>query len=352
MFGQNEKAVELDDAQVAKTKALDEKIAQNVVVHKMPKNYKAGTFSYEDYFNHTPSSDMAKSRENKGASEAHSKNKKIGFVIVLIGVIVVALLAYGAFAYIKNPEKFNFFSSNNAKPNSNESIVPITPVVPSVPVVPVSSTTAPEVIPTDEPATSTEPAVTPVVPEIPKPQPAPDTDSDGLNDKEEALLGTDANAPDSDNDQFNDLTELVSGYNPAGTGKLVNNANIKKYLNVGYKYSILYIKSWKVDLVDKGASVIFTADDQSFIQVVSQANEKKQTINDWYQTEFGAAPLPSQAVKYNNWEGIKSTDGLIVYLSDTALKNIYIISYTPISDQNLDYANIFEAMVRSFFVEK
>ncbi len=352
MFGQNEKAVELDDAQVAKNKALDEKIAQNVVVHKMPKNYKAGTFSYEDYFNHTPSSDLAKSRENKGQGMAHGKSQKTGLIIVLVGIVIVGLLAYGAFAYIKNPEKFNFFSAGTKPTNTNEPIVPITPVVPSVPVVPSGTTTVPEVIPTDEPATSTEPAVTPAAPEIPQPQAAPDTDSDGLNDKEEALLGTDANAPDSDDDKFNDLTELVSGYNPAGAGKLVNNSNIKKYLNVGYKYSILYIKSWKVDLVDKGASVIFTADDQSFIQVVSQANENKQTISDWYQSEFGAAPLASQAVKYNNWEGIKSADGLIVYLSEAALKNIYIISYTPISDQNLDYANIFEAMIRSFFVEK
>jgi hypothetical protein len=179
-----------------------------------------------------------------------------------------------------------------------------------------------------------------------------DTDADGLSDKEEVILGTDANAADSDGDNYSDLTEFIGGYNPIGAGKLIDDTNIKKYANTAYNYSILYPKDWKLDLVDRGASVIFTAADQSFIQVVTQVNENKTDIKTWYETELGNTALDSQLVKYNNWSGVKSVDGLIVYLTDQSNKNIYIISYTPISDQSPSYLNIFEAMMRSFTVEK
>ena len=52
MFGKKDE--KLDDAKKLsqdKSNKLEETLPQNIVVHKMPKNYKAGTFSYNDYFN-------------------------------------------------------------------------------------------------------------------------------------------------------------------------------------------------------------------------------------------------------------------------------------------------------------
>lgn len=81
----------------------------------------------------------------------------------------------------------------------------------------------------------------------------PDADSDGLSDKEEASLNTNANEtdtdgdslsdreeyrvyhtdplnPDSDGDGYSDGKEIKGGFNPNGPGKLMD---IKKYLKTG-----------------------------------------------------------------------------------------------------------------------
>jgi len=51
MFGKKEVKPD-DDKKLSQEKSaqLEAKISQNIIVHKMPKNYKAGTFSYDDYF--------------------------------------------------------------------------------------------------------------------------------------------------------------------------------------------------------------------------------------------------------------------------------------------------------------
>lgn len=55
-----------------------------------------------------------------------------------------------------------------------------------------------------------------------------DSDSDGLTNTEEALLGVSPNSLDSDNDGFADMSELLSGYDPASRGgKLNASANLK-----------------------------------------------------------------------------------------------------------------------------
>ncbi len=50
----------------------------------------------------------------------------------------------------------------------------------------------------------------------------PDTDSDGLGDREEIkVYGTDPRRFDTDSDTYSDGQEVRSGYNPNGTGKLL-----------------------------------------------------------------------------------------------------------------------------------
>lgn len=349
MFGKKEVKTDDDQKQNLEQSAqLEEKISQNIAVHKMPKNYKAGTFSYDDYF----SSGAEATGTKGGTPKIKAKGKKTGIIIMVVGLLVIGAVAFGAYLYLKSPEKFNLDSLTSwLRPKTAPMVSTSTkPVVKTPVVIPTSTFTM--VTTTEEVATTTLKTTTTPEIIIPTSTAITDTDADGLNDAEEAILGTNANLADTDGDKYNDLTELIGGYNPSGNGKLVNDVNIKKYVSAAYKYSILYPQSWKLDLVDKGASVIFTAADQSFIQVVTQANDKKLSIKKWYETEFATIVLDPQVVKYNNWEGVKSNDGLIVYLTDKDLKNIYIISYTPVSDQTLSYLNIFEAMMRSFTVEK
>ena len=47
-----------------------------------------------------------------------------------------------------------------------------------------------------------------------------DSDSDGLLDNEEELLGTDKLKSDTDDDSYSDLAEIENGYNPIGEGKI------------------------------------------------------------------------------------------------------------------------------------
>jgi hypothetical protein len=50
---------------------------------------------------------------------------------------------------------------------------------------------------------------------------SPDTDKDGLTDKEEVLLWhTDPKNPDTDGDSYLDGEEVSHGYRPDGPGKL------------------------------------------------------------------------------------------------------------------------------------
>lgn len=54
----------------------------------------------------------------------------------------------------------------------------------------------------------------------------PDTDSDGLGDREEVkVYGTDPRDSDTDGDTFLDGQEVAGGYNPNGEGKLFNVPN-------------------------------------------------------------------------------------------------------------------------------
>ncbi|MBD3248113.1 hypothetical protein GF382_02380 [Candidatus Falkowbacteria bacterium] len=49
---------------------------------------------------------------------------------------------------------------------------------------------------------------------------ATDTDKDGLSDKIEDAIGTNANLMDSDSDGYSDKAELLSGFDPTGSGSL------------------------------------------------------------------------------------------------------------------------------------
>lgn len=68
------------------------------------------------------------------------------------------------------------------------------------------------------PSPDVTPAATPPETSSPPPDPALDSDSDGLTDLQEAQLGTDPNKADTDGDGFDDGQEVRAGYNPLGPG--------------------------------------------------------------------------------------------------------------------------------------
>jgi len=176
-----------------------------------------------------------------------------------------------------------------------------------------------------------------------------DSDQDGLTDKEEMLLGSDPNQVDTDGDGYNDLAELLNLYNPLGKDKLIDNPNIGLYRNETYKYSTLYPKSWLQTINGGEDSIMFRSADNHFIQIITQPNSQKQKIQDWYKEQFGVEIIDETAIiTGNNWYGITSGDGLIVYLADLKKNYLYTITYNPGESSVLEYKNIFQAMVKSF----
>lgn len=179
-----------------------------------------------------------------------------------------------------------------------------------------------------------------------------DSDNDGLTDKEEAILGSDANSFDSDGDSYGDFSETINLYNPAGAGKLTDSSKIKNYLNSAYGYELIYPAALPVAEVGGKDSIIFRSADNHFIQIIAQANQEKLAIGDWYNQQFGAFAAENLSrISGSGWQGIESEDGLIVYLADDSLKFLFVITYNPGEQNILEYKNIFAMMLKSFNIK-
>lgn len=177
-----------------------------------------------------------------------------------------------------------------------------------------------------------------------------DSDSDGLTNKEENILGSNPGKTDSDGDGYNDLNEVMSLYNPAGTNKLEDSASIKKYSSNTYKYSLIYPASWTINNVGGDDSVMFRSADNHFIQIISQQNTSIQSIEDWYKQQFDVSSI-GNVIKADSWQGIKNEDGFTIYLTDNERKFIFTITYNFGNQNILEYKNIFEMIIKSFIIQ-
>ena len=176
-----------------------------------------------------------------------------------------------------------------------------------------------------------------------------DSDQDGLGDLEEIIFDCNINSDDSDGDGYKDLDELKKLYNPAGSGEIIVNPNIEKYINASHKYSIYYPDIWLKTDVDGDNSVLFRAGNNQYMQIIVQDNIKKQSLEEWYKEQLNVVSISGNQIIYKiGWNGIKNKDGLIVYLTQAQGNKIFIISYNVGLDNMLRFKNIFDMMVESF----
>ncbi|OGF26246.1 hypothetical protein A2303_03550 [Candidatus Falkowbacteria bacterium RIFOXYB2_FULL_47_14] len=211
-----------------------------------------------------------------------------------------------------------------------------------------SSTAAVPATPSPETATSSSEIETPVPTITIEIKAAPDGDYDGLSDIEETLLGTNKDSGDSDGDGYGDLPELLNLYNPAGTGLLVINTSIERYINSKYQYKLFYPETWELISVGAEDSIMIKADNGQFFQVIIQPNSGYATIEDWYVKQFEVESVKSsQKIYKKGWRGIKGENGLTIYLLPADGKNIFTLNYNVGADNTSHYGRIFDMMMNS-----
>jgi len=176
-----------------------------------------------------------------------------------------------------------------------------------------------------------------------------DSDNDGLTNMEEILFSTGTSTPDTDGDGYLDGFELINLYNPAGAGKLTVNSNISFYENKTFSYGLLYPSTWQTSINGGDDSLMFKTGDNQFVQVIVQPNVNKQTLDEWYMEQLGILTISeTDRVNGSNWQGVKSPDGLNIYLMDKKQNYIFSLTYNPGGGNVLEYNNIFQMMVKSF----
>jgi len=342
MFGnKNKKKIVTDDV-------LATKVNQDMVVRNMPSLARLSGATAPASVN----TEITESNNLSRLSPSKHNPKMVGLIIIVGGLIFIGGLIYLSYIYI-------------IKPQANKATVPVANIVPEKPSIvnsPRATTSAEITVATTSPIATTTPeffdlasssaSTTMNIDQVGRPNvdlpPLLDTDSDGLNDEEELILGTNANSTDSNSNTYLDLVEIKNNYNPAGSGKLSANTGLTKYANKVYGYELLYPKEWPENSLSGDSIITFTAPDDSIIQVSVQDNTERQSILGWYGNSF-----PDETITYDklkstdNWDGIFSADNLNFYLTDKKRNNVYIVSYVPSVDGRLAYPNIFELMVNS-----
>lgn len=176
-----------------------------------------------------------------------------------------------------------------------------------------------------------------------------DSDGDGLTDKEEAIFGSNKDNIDSDGDGYGDLSEIYNLYDPVSNKKLVESGKITKYVNSTYSYNLYYPSSWTASTVGGDFSISIKSDDNHFIQIMSEYNTSKEPIEEWYKKQFSVSTIDgSKIVKGENWKGIKTDDGLTIYITDDELIYIFTITYNPGTSNTAEYKNIYKMVLDSF----
>lgn len=345
MFGNKNKKINTNDAEMLI------KVNSDMIVRNMPslarvsRNLPKAPAS-ESTIGETQSNNLS------GLSPAKNNFKMVGAVIIFGGLLLVGALVYLSYAYI-------------IKPQVPKEIAPVAKTVPEIN----SIVNAPRATTTNEVKVATTSLVATVTPEtldissssdsiimneelggkqnVNMP-PLLDTDSDGLNDQEESILGTNLTLADSNGNTYADLVEISNNYNPAASGKLSENVNLAKYTNKIFQYEIIYPKDWLINSLNQDSVIIFTAPDDSIIQISAQENFDKQSILGWYNDSFADSTITYDKIKTSSsWDGIYSEDNLNFYLTDKKREIVYVVSYVPAVDSYLAYPNIFALMINS-----
>lgn len=339
---------------------IQEKVEREVIVHNMPSQEKiVGEIVNENVGSLIGLKDGVNNSSSGLSSQVNTKKdfKLMGFLIIFIGLIFIALIIFLTYRFVIAPTaslketKINTGETQN-ETISDEEVKTETEIIDSS-------------IDINQEASDLDSGVTEALEEdesdIPDDlmqeefqgqdavnlSPLIDSDSDSLYDEEEVLLGTSIFLSDSDGDGYDDLSEIRNNYNPGGIGFLVDSPSVSTYRNLNHDFNFLYPSAWEAKEIGDNL-VVLEDKDNSLIQLATMDNAEKLSILNWYQTTFPEDALVyDKLISKSGYEGVISKSGLNVYLTNEARTTIFVFSYIPVSSGRLALINIFEMIYSS-----
>jgi len=343
MFGSKNKKNESEQE-------LATKVNSDLVVRNMPSMARLyGTN------NSQPAQSMPVEGDTLGALSGQKNNfKVVGLVIIIGGLIFIGALVYLSYVYIIKPQIRTTNIASNKATSSKDKVIDTVPATSTVQANGNENNIVPDVMPTNtdlsnlNATSTTENEITNNTNLLP----LIDSDSDGLNDEEESILGTNPDLTDTNNNTYMDSVEVNNNYDPVGNGKLSSNVNLDKQINSTYGYEFLYPKNWLSQLLNSDSTLTLTALDNSIIQISVQENTDKQSVLAWYGNAFPEVTVTYDKLKSNdNWDGIMGSDSLNFYLTDKKRANIYVISYIAAVEGRVAYPSLFKLIINSFLIK-
>lgn len=285
----------------------------------------------------------------------HSAGQKSSNTLLLVVAFVFVLVATSVGGY---------FWYNNASQNQQQAPVAQNqePIEPALVEEPIATSTA-DILEATSTATSTEATTTEATStdllasstqnidlSVP-PIASPDSDSDGLTDSEEIVIGTRFDNPDSDGDSYLDGAEVLAGYDPASKGKLESNPFIAKIVTnfTDDNFQTLSVKSWSYSPLPSSKQVIITLSTGEIIRISVLPNPDGLTAANWYLQKNPTVSLSQlRPITSASFSGIFSPNGLMAYLADPKGQKLYSFEYILSPGSSFRYPALFAMIVKNF----
>ncbi len=190
-----------------------------------------------------------------------------------------------------------------------------------------------------------------------EPGPGVDTDSDGLTDVEEDLYGTDDRDPDTDGDSFLDGNEVFHRYSPLGEAPqtLLDTGAVAEFIASDGTFQFTYPTDWDVsealDQADGVQEITLDTDSSATITLTLATLEEGETFEDWYDNNG------LEDIRFSQLQETLTKEGYLEYMSNDELTTFVVVDevvYTFIYDLRdeltVDFLQTFQMLINSFVV--
>lgn len=309
---------------ISKDEEVQEKLDDEIKVHNMPPLSTLSGSSYEEEGKTiTSSNNLDFSDEEKA-----DKHRKLGFVIIILGLIIIGAIIFLAYKQFIAPNLESKGPLVELEEESGDLVREEKDLVEKE-AIDSSEILMPEFELMEEELgdeLELEEEETEFLDLF-----IADSDNDGLSDAAEMILGTDPYSEDSDGDSYLDREEILSGYSPIGLGTLEEELGLLLFKDPEARFVALYSKIWEPSYLEDDSSVLFFApsNDGSFIQISYQAEDHLFTdILDWHQTYFPEESLGQiNLIESSFGPGLLNEEETHIYFLDRDRQHVLVMNF-------------------------